>query len=64
MMTANTTTRQPDGSVVATREVTPSGVMATRRSVTSEEISANTVTPTSVMIKAIGPTHSCSNVNV
>ena len=25
---------------------------------------ANTVTPTSVMIKAIGPTHSCSNVNV
>ena len=44
------------------RAETPSGVIATRRNVSSAETSASNVTPATVATSAIGPTHSCANV--
>ena len=44
------------------RALTPSGVIATRRNVSSAETSASSVTPATVATSAIGPTHSCANV--
>ena len=62
MTTVNSTTRAPEGKAAAARDVTPSGVITTRRKVTSDEISASTATPASVTIRANAPTHNCSKV--
>ena len=61
--TTNSTIRVPEGNAVAVREVTPNGVIATRRKVTSDDISAKMATPAKVITSASGPTHSCSKVN-
>ena len=61
--TRKISTRHLAGSGSAARDITPSGVIATRRSVISAETSASTVTPATTATSAIDPTHSCSNVN-
>ena len=62
--TTNSATRHLPGIAAPWRAVTPNGVMATLRNVSSAETKASAATPTTVPMSAHGPTHSCSKSKV